>query len=117
MKSAFSYIFLFMAFAGLYVFHSAGNSELQAVCVNRDANHCQFIEAVSDFHAIAPTQNQLTVRTCQVSQKNLFNGFFEVVKSSSKVFFNTFSSNKVNPAGFLIKFCKFDISFPFNAFW
>ncbi len=117
MKSAYGYILLFLALTGLYAFHPVDSADLQALYPDTDASQCQFIEATSDFHAIAPTQNQLTVRTCQVSQKNLFNGFFEVVKSSCKVFFNTFSSNKVNPAGFTIKFCKFDIPFPFNAFW
>lgn len=117
MKSAYSCILLLLVITGIYAFHPVGSADLQAFCPDADASQCQFIEAASGFHAIAPTQNQLTVRTCQVSQKNLYNGFFEVAKSSCKVFFNTFSSNKVNPAGFTIKFCKFDIPFPFNVFW
>lgn len=117
MKSAFGCILMCLALTCLYAFHPVGSADLQKIYPDTDASSCQFIEAVTDFHAVAPTQNQLTVRTCQVSQKNLFNGFFEVVKSSCKVFFNTFSSSKVNPAGFTIKFCKFDIPFPFNAFW
>lgn len=117
MKSALSYILMLVALTCIYAFNPVVSAGFQNICTDTDDSQHQFIEAVSDFHAVAPTQNPLTVRTCHVGHKNLFNGFFEVLKSTCKVFFNTFSSSKVNPAGFVIKFCKFDISFPFNSFW
>ena len=78
---------------------------------------CSIIEVVHDFHGVVPPQSQLTVRTCELNERTIYDGFFEIVKSSAKVFFATFSSSKTTPPGFVIKFPKVDISFPFSVFW
>lgn len=85
---------------------------------NWPIEHCCFIaDQPGGMQGVEPVQPQLSVNSCEIDSRTLFNGFFEVVKSSPKVFFATFSRNKATPSGFTIKFPKVDISFPFNVFW
>lgn len=117
MKSAISYIMMFVAIACIFAVQPFAGAELQKSCPSGTADACQIVEAINHIQGVAPNQNQLTVRICKVSQKLLFGGFFEVVKSSCKVFFNSYSSNKVNPVGFVVKYRKVDIPYPFSVFW
>ncbi len=115
MKLVVGHILTFLAVACIYAFQPMLGTELQHI--GADSESYQFVESLNHSQGVAPNQSQLTVRMCQLNQKLVFNGFYEVVKSSSKVFFNSYSHNKVNRVGFLIKFCKVDIPFPFSSFW
>lgn len=85
---------------------------------NWPLEHCCFIaDQPGGMQGVEPVQLQLTVNSCEVNSRTLFNGFFEVVKSSPKVFFASFSRSKPTCAGYLIKFPKVEISFPFSVFW
>ncbi len=92
---------------GSYVGNSYGNDEKQ-YCLSASDN----TEA-----AITPMPTVLLVHVCQIKSRLLYNGFFEVRKSSCKVFFSAFSRPKNTPKNYLLKFSSVDISFPFSNFW
>ena len=108
---------MFLALVCFYAFQPVAVTGLQQSNPDLPDSGCSIIEAVHDFHGVMPPQSQLTVRTCELNERTIYDGFFEIVKSSSKVFFATFSSSKNTPLGFVIKFPKVDISFPFSVFW
>ena len=117
MKRFVGFSAMFLALVCFYAFQPAAVAGLQQPNNNLPDNGCSIIEVVHDLHGVMPPQSQLTVRTCELNERTIYDGFFEIVKSSAKVFFATFSRNKVNRAGFQIQFPKFDISFPFSVFW
>ncbi len=117
MKRILGFSAMILALVCFYIFQPVAVAGLQQVSPDLPDGGCSIIEAVHDFHGVMPPQSQLTVRTCELNERTIYDGFFEIVKSSAKVFFATFSSNKVNRAGFQIEFPKFDISFPFSVFW
>lgn len=108
---------MFLALVCFYAFQPMANTGHQQYNHDLPDNGCSIIEVVHDFHGVMPPQSQQTVRTCQLNERTIYDGFFEIVKSSAKVFFATFSSSKTTPPGFVIKFPKVDISFPFSVFW
>ena len=108
---------MFLALVCFYAFQPVAVTGLQQSNPDLPDSGCSIIEAVHDFHGVMPPQSQLTVRTCELNERTIYDGFFEIVKSSAKVFFATFSSSKTTPPGFIIKFPKVDISFPFSVFW
>ena len=117
MKRFLGFSAMFLALVCFYAFQPVVVADGWQTYAGESDSDCSIIEAVHDFHGVVPPQSQLTVRTCQLNERTIYDGFFEIVKSSAKVFFATFSSNKVNRAGFQIQFPKFDISFPFSVFW
>ena len=117
MKRILSYSAMIFAMACFYAFQPMAVAEGWQPGAGESDSGCSIIEAVHDFHGVVPPQNQLTVRTCQLNERTIYDGFFEIVKSSSKVFFNSFSHSKLTRIGFLIKFPKVSISFPFSVFW
>lgn len=117
MKRFLGFSAMFLALVCFYAFQPVAVADGWQTYAGESDSDCSIIEAVHDFHGVMPPQSQLTVRTCELNERTIYDGFFEIVKSSAKVFFATFSRNKVNRAGFQIEFPKFDISFPFSVFW
>lgn len=117
MKRFLCFSAMFLALVCFYAFQPVAAADGWQTRAGEPESGYSIIEAVHDFHGVMPPQSQLTVRTCELNERTIYDGFFEIVKSSAKVFFATFSSNKVNRAGFQIQFPKFDISFPFSVFW
>lgn len=117
MKRIIGFSVMILALVCFYAFQPVAVAGLQQTNPDLPDSGCSIIEAVHDFHGVVPPHSQLTVRTCELNERTIYDGFFEIVKSSAKVFFATFSRNKVNRAGFQIEFPKFDISFPFSVFW
>ena len=117
MKRFLGFSAMFLAVVCLYTFQPSSIANHQQSNPDLPDNSCSIIEVVHDLHGVMPPQSQLTVRTCELNERTIYDGFFEIVKSSAKVFFATFSSSKTTPPGFVIKFPKVDISFPFSVFW
>ncbi|MBO7497065.1 MAG: hypothetical protein J6T98_10970 [Salinivirgaceae bacterium] len=117
MKRLLSFSAILLALVCFYAFQPVAVIGLQQSNTNLPDNGCSIIEAVHDFQGVMPPQSQLTVRTCELNERTIYDGFFEIVKSSAKVFFSSFSRSKTTPPGFAIKFPKVDISFPFCVFW
>lgn len=117
MKRFLGFSALFFALICFYAYQPMVIAEGWQPCDGESDSGCSIIESVHDLHGVMPPQSQLTVRTCDLNERTIYDGFYEIVKSSAKVFFATFSSSKTTPPGFLIKFPKVDISFPFSVFW
>ncbi len=117
MKRIIGFSVMILALVCFYAFQPVAVAGLQQTNPDLPDSGCSIIEAVHDFHGVVPPQSQLTVRTCELNERTIYDGFFEIVKSSSKVFFNSFSHGKLTRIGFLIKFPKVSISFPFSVFW